>query len=129
MAKIENPEQYMRDRSPYEPWGERPETEGISSLPDECGSPPGEASLGRTGDWRVTKPVMPSDPDQCSRCCQCWMMCPEGVITLDENLMPHIDYEYCKGCMVCVEVCPRECITEVRETEGSGGQPEPIPTP
>jgi len=126
MAKVQDPDEYMRDRRPYTPWRDWPATEGIGSLADEPGSPPGEASLGRTGDWRVTRPVMPSDPERCSRCCLCWMMCPEGVITLDEGLLPHIDYEYCKGCMICAEVCPRKCIGEVRESEG--GQPPPSPS-
>ena len=40
-----------------------------------------------------------------------------------------IDYEYCKGCLICVEVCPKKCIDEVRETESSGEQPPTIPTP
>jgi len=129
MAKIENPDEYMRDRAFYEPWREVDETTGANDLPDEAASVPDRASLGPTGDWRVTRPVMPNEPSQCSRCCQCWMMCPEGVITLDDDRLPHIDYEYCKGCMICAEVCPRHCITEIRETESIGEQPPPIPTP
>jgi pyruvate ferredoxin oxidoreductase delta subunit len=129
MAKVENPDEFMRDRRPYTPWRDVDDTSGIGNLPDDPACPPSEASMGRTGDWRVSRPVMPSDADLCSRCCQCWMMCPEGVITLDDDLLPQIDYEYCKGCMVCAEVCPKKCITEVRETESGGDQPPPLPTP
>jgi pyruvate ferredoxin oxidoreductase delta subunit len=129
MAKIENPHEFMKDREPLKPWCDTPDPTGAEDLPDECGAPPGVASLGQTGDWRVTRPVMPEDEQLCSHCCQCWMMCPEGAITLDDDLTPHIDYEFCKGCMICAEVCPRKCIGEVRETESSGEQPPPIPTP
>ncbi len=129
MAKIENPDDFMRDRSPHVSWSQDALPTGAADLPEETAAPPDVASLGRTGDWRVNRPVMPEDTELCSRCCQCWMMCPEGAITLDEDETPHIDYEYCKGCLICVEVCPKKCITEVRETESSGERPPVIPTP
>lgn len=129
MAKIDNPDDVMKDRTPYDPWREEPDPTGADDLPDETAAPPGVASLGRTGDWRVVRPVMPEDTELCSRCCQCWMMCPEGAITLDDDETPHIDYEYCKGCMICAEVCPKKCIDEVRETDTSDGPPPMPPTP
>ncbi len=129
MAKIDDPDAYMQDRQPYRRWCDEPAPTGADDLPDEAAAPPDVASLGQTGDWRVTRPVMPDDLELCNRCCQCWMMCPEAAITLDDDLTPHIDYEYCKGCMICAEVCPRKCIEEVRETESDGEPPPPIPTP
>lgn len=129
MAKIKNPDEYMRDREPYRCWCDPICPTGASDLPDETGSPPDVASLGRTGDWRVTRPVMPDDPDECIRCCQCWMMCPEAAILLDDDLSPHIDYEFCKGCLICVEICPKKCIREVRETESPCEEPPTLPTP
>ncbi len=129
MAKIENTDEFMRDRHPYAPWTDTPHPTGADDLPEETAAPPDVASLGQTGDWRVTRPVMPEDASRCNRCCQCWMMCPEAAILLDEDLTPRIDYEYCKGCMICAEVCPRKCIDEVRETDSSGDQPPTLPTP
>ncbi len=128
MAKIEDPEEFMRIRAELDPWCEEPAPTGAEDLPDETGTPPNRGSLGKTGDWRVSRPVMPEDIEQCSRCCMCWMMCPEGAISLDEDDTPYIDYEYCKGCLICVEVCPKKCIQESRESESSG-QPPTIPTP
>jgi pyruvate ferredoxin oxidoreductase gamma subunit len=29
-----------------------------------------------------------------------------------------IDYQYCKGCMRCIETCPTEAMTRVPETPG-----------
>ncbi|MBN1343436.1 MAG: 4Fe-4S binding protein [Phycisphaerae bacterium] len=119
----------MRSHEPVGPWRDTPSPTGAEDLADVPASPPDVASLGRTGDWRVTRPVMPEDVERCSRCCMCWMMCPEGAISLDEDQTPHIDYEFCKGCMICAEICPRKCIDEVRETEASGDQPPILPTP
>ncbi|MCK5239384.1 MAG: 4Fe-4S binding protein, partial [Candidatus Thorarchaeota archaeon] len=30
---------------------------------------------------------------------------------------PHIDYDYCKGCGICSQVCPPKCIEMVRTGE------------
>jgi Pyruvate/2-oxoacid:ferredoxin oxidoreductase delta subunit len=43
--------------------------------------------------------------------------CPEGAITLDAEENPHIDYEVCKGCLICVEECPTHTITKIQEAE------------
>ena len=71
----------------------------------------GEA--GRTGDWRTARPVL--DPKKCIAaqknkvvCMQCWMYCPDNVVT--KTAPPTIDLEYCKGCGICVAVCPNDAI-------------------
>jgi Pyruvate/2-oxoacid:ferredoxin oxidoreductase delta subunit len=33
---------------------------------------------------------------------------------LDDDDTPHIDLVYCKGCGICSQVCPKECIEMVR---------------
>jgi len=51
------------------------------------------------------------------------LFCPEPCITHDEEDKSHekgkiiIDYEYCKGCGICANECPRHCIEMVKETE------------
>lgn len=45
------------------------------------------------------------------------MYCPDAVITMDEEEIPTMDLVYCKGCMICEEVCPAKAITRLRETE------------
>jgi pyruvate ferredoxin oxidoreductase gamma subunit len=62
------------------------------------------------------------DYDRCSRCWWvCSSLCPDGAIRVDEG-RPAIDYDHCKGCMVCVAVCPPHAI-EARP-EHAGGAPE-----
>jgi pyruvate ferredoxin oxidoreductase delta subunit len=44
------------------------------------------------------------------------MYCPEGVISIDEGSgKVGIDLEYCKGCGVCAENCPKNCIEMEKE--------------
>jgi pyruvate ferredoxin oxidoreductase delta subunit len=71
---------------------------------------PGEA--GKTGDWRSQTPKI--DQEKCSQkdsCLLCWLYCPDGVISRDFPL--EIDLEFCKGCGICAEECPRKAITMI----------------
>ncbi len=78
----------------------------------------GEA--GETGDWRTVRPVL--DTSKCLAaqrgklaCMQCWMFCPDAVIT--RTVPPGVNMTYCKGCGICVEVCPAGAITLEPEHE------------
>ena len=82
-------------------------------------SDPGPGDAGRTGSWRVRRPVI--DLKKCipakknkPACFSCWLYCPDGVIT--KTVPPVIDYEYCKGCEICAQECPVGAITMVEET-------------
>ena len=55
-------------------------------------------------DWRVFKPVY--NRDVCIDCQNCWVFCPDTAIISRDKKMIGIDYEHCKGCGVCAEVCP-----------------------
>jgi len=62
-------------------------------------------SAGETGNWRTEKPVLAEDA--CTKCYFCWLHCPEDTIRVDgKGEFPYVDYQYCKGCGICVEVCP-----------------------
>ncbi len=74
---------------------------------------PQKGSAGPTWMWRFEKPVI--NYEKCSKCGFCWMYCPEGVISFDENGYPRIDYEYCKGCGVCATECPTKAIEMISE--------------
>ncbi|MFW9903043.1 MAG: 4Fe-4S binding protein [Candidatus Thorarchaeota archaeon] len=75
------------------------------------GSAPGP---GTTGSWRTSRPVF--SVEQCTKCYQCWLNCPEGTIRVDaEGEYPYIDYVYCKGCGVCVHVCPADALKMEKE--------------
>lgn len=45
----------------------------------------------------------------CNECDRCVTYCPDGVITRVGKEF-YFDYEYCKGCGICAEECPRNVI-------------------
>lgn len=73
----------------------------------------------RTDLWRVFRPEVDR-----ARCRQCWWVCstacPDGVIAVEDD-RPLIDLEHCKGCMVCVAVCPHHAIEAVPERRAAEG--------
>ena len=69
-----------------------------------------------TGLWRTVRPVI--DYRRCNRCWWvCSTFCPDGAIAVDADGTPHIDYDHCKGCLVCVVQCPPHAIEAVAENE------------
>jgi pyruvate ferredoxin oxidoreductase gamma subunit len=67
------------------------------------------SELQRTGLWRTLRPVV--DSERCNRCWWvCSSACPDGAIAPDPGGLPAIDYDHCKGCLVCVAVCPAHAI-------------------
>lgn len=55
-------------------------------------------------DWRLIKPVF--NKDYCIDCQFCWIYCPDvSIISRDQKLIG-VDMDHCKGCGICVEVCP-----------------------
>ncbi len=68
---------------------------------------------GKTGSWRLEKPIV--DNDKCVRCFLCEIYCPVNVVRVDREKGVSIDYEYCKGCGICANVCPHDAITMVEE--------------
>ena len=55
-------------------------------------------------DWRLIKPVF--NKDYCIDCQFCWVYCPDVSIVSRDQKLVGIDMDHCKGCGVCVEVCP-----------------------
>jgi pyruvate ferredoxin oxidoreductase gamma subunit len=70
----------------------------------------------RTGLWRTLRPVI--DYARCNRCWWvCSSFCPDGAIAVGDDGTPAIDYEHCKGCMICVAQCPPHAIEAVPEQQ------------
>jgi len=54
----------------------------------------------------------------CFKCDNCYAVCPDNaVIKLGEGKRYAINYDYCKGCGLCVEECPCGAIDMVKEVE------------
>jgi len=75
---------------------------------------PTKGAGGKTGSWRVFRPVIIEE--KCVKCMLCWMYCPEAAIEVKSRKeVPKINYDYCKGCLICMEVCPVKAIKSERE--------------
>ncbi len=77
-------------------------------------------------DWTppawVELPV--EDYERCNRCWWvCSTFCPDGAIAVDPDGAPRIDYDHCKGCLVCVAQCPPHAIAAVPEHAAPGVAP------
>jgi 2-oxoacid:acceptor oxidoreductase delta subunit (pyruvate/2-ketoisovalerate family) len=52
----------------------------------------------------------------CFECDNCYSVCPDNAITkLGRGEGFAIDYDYCKGCALCVTECPAGAIEMVAE--------------
>ena len=75
-----------------------------------------EAERGRTGGWRTDgKPS--ADLGRCVNCLLCWLYCPDSAVRLDGTTFVGFDYDVCKGCAICVEMCPVAGITLIPEDD------------
>jgi pyruvate ferredoxin oxidoreductase gamma subunit len=70
----------------------------------------------KTGLWRTMRPVI-----DYRRCTKCWWFCssfcPDSVISLNSEGYPVIDYDHCKGCLICAAQCGTHAIRVVPEEE------------
>ncbi len=79
------------------------------------------SELVRTGLWRTMRPVI--DHARCNRCWWvCSTFCPDGAIRVGDDGRPEIDYEHCKGCMVCVAQCPPHAIEAIPESAAKAAE-------
>ncbi|MBW2637189.1 MAG: FAD-dependent oxidoreductase [Deltaproteobacteria bacterium] len=47
----------------------------------------------------------------CNQCDNCYLYCPDMSVVHDNSINSrHIDYDYCKGCGLCVVECPRNAM-------------------
>jgi 2-oxoacid:acceptor oxidoreductase delta subunit (pyruvate/2-ketoisovalerate family) len=44
----------------------------------------------------------------------CWKFCPDACIHIEDD-KPVIDYQYCKGCVICAVECPKDAISVEKE--------------
>jgi 2-oxoacid:acceptor oxidoreductase delta subunit (pyruvate/2-ketoisovalerate family) len=73
-----------------------------------------EVEQPRTGGWRTgLRPEI--DLAKCVDCLLCWLYCPDSAVALDGEAFAGFDYDHCKGCEICAEVCPTGAIEMVSE--------------
>jgi pyruvate ferredoxin oxidoreductase delta subunit len=72
------------------------------------------------GDWRVEKPVY--NKDFCIDCQFCWIYCPDTSIISRDKKMIGVDMDHCKGCGICVEVCPTNPKSLLMFNENTDGE-------
>jgi pyruvate ferredoxin oxidoreductase gamma subunit len=73
----------------------------------------------RTGLWRTMRPVL--DEHLCRHCSWvCSTLCPDSAISVRADGVPEIDYDHCKGCLICVTVCPPHAIRAIPEPREPG---------
>ncbi len=73
----------------------------------------GSAFSYHTGDWRTFRPEV--DEDKCTDCLLCWIHCPDSAIAVKDGKRAEFDFAHCKGCGICAEVCPVDCIEMKKE--------------
>lgn len=65
--------------------------------------------------------------DKCTDCAQCDLVCPDLCFVWEEGVdakgrpamvLKGIDYQYCKGCLKCVEACPFGALITIAEEDG-----------
>ncbi len=74
---------------------------------------PGNAKYYRTGDWRSEHPEW--NHQKCMKCGICYLFCPEGCISQNEEGYFEADSYYCKGCGICARECWTMAITMVED--------------
>ena len=91
-----------------------PELRGWTELPWGYALPAADAARQPTGRWRGGR--RPSvELERCIDCLLCWLYCPDAAVVLEELAMRGFDYDVCKGCELCVQVCPPHAIAMVDE--------------
>jgi pyruvate ferredoxin oxidoreductase gamma subunit len=84
-----------------------------------------DLSTSRTGWMPLFK------EEECIHCGLCATVCPDFCLSwthvqkdgeLPTVRLKGVDYQYCKGCMRCIETCPTEAMTRVSESPGLADQ-------
>ncbi len=53
----------------------------------------------------------------CNSCGNCWLYCPDVAVKETAECKYEINYDYCKGCGICANECPRNAINMEREVK------------
>jgi len=73
-----------------------------------------EVNLGYSAQTAVEESSRCFSCGVCDRCDNCYVFCPDMSVLKDGEHYEY-DYDFCKGCGVCAQECPRYAITMVEE--------------
>jgi NADPH-dependent glutamate synthase beta subunit-like oxidoreductase/Pyruvate/2-oxoacid:ferredoxin oxidoreductase delta subunit len=90
---------------------EMPQSEGMRGA-----SPFMEVNAGLTCDQVQEELSRCYSCGVCDGCDNCYVFCPDVAINR-ENGVYTIDYDYCKGCLICVQECPRDVLSTESEAK------------
>lgn len=76
----------------------------VNTLPEDRAYSQSNSFTASVADWRINKPLF--NKEYCIDCQFCWIYCPDMSIIARDKKMVGIDFDHCKGCGICVEVCP-----------------------
>jgi 2-oxoacid:acceptor oxidoreductase delta subunit (pyruvate/2-ketoisovalerate family) len=77
---------------------------------------PADTPQPSTGGWRTgSKPEV--ELSSCVNCLLCWLYCPDSAVLLDGTTFTGFDYELCKGCEICAEICPTGAVRMVEDDD------------
>lgn len=93
-------------------------SEGKKKLPITILAAPGSLSKERSSDCRIAEIILIKE--KCTPCMICYDSCPEVAITPDRLGFPAIDETHCKGCGICVQICPKDGLRMVPSIGGHG---------
>lgn len=71
-----------------------------------------EQKIGYSEDEAIKESSRCFNCGTCNQCDNCFTVCPDVAIRRDHKSNRYrINYNYCKGCLVCVHECPRAAMT------------------
>jgi ferredoxin len=87
----------------------------IPDKPEDLGF--GETVLGLDRQQAVEEASRCFGCGFCNECGNCYIFCPDIATFFVKQKGFQIDYDYCKGCGICVRECPRGVILQTEETQ------------